>query len=245
MQTVATFFYLIIVIGQLCQVIPFSISRLLFDFPRGKHLSDFLSSVSSVVRDPPKHLIDLSIFNGFDGNCLEYPIRGGGGPTQGFLTKGGDEGWRKGLLSLPFLKKNDTTIAVSYISTIEESYNSRKRKIAATEVDSFIKRWWARNTAGSKGLLIYLFPALCAQLSILRTAVPFFLDRLSQYLQPIYMGLSFLLLQKRGSSMIQAVLWSSVLVGEATLMHCITLHFTTLRFSSHNWGTRMRDDSSC
>ena len=221
MQTVATLFYLIIAIGQLLRVLPYSISRLLFDFPRRKHLSDFLNSVSSVVRDPPKHLFDLSIFSGFDGNHLQNPMRGGGGPTQGFLTKGGDEGWRKGLLALPFLKKNDTASAVSYVSTIEESYNSRKRKAAATEVDSFIKRWWARNTAGSKGLLIYLFPALCAQLSILRTAVPFFLDRLSQYLQPIYIGLSFLLLQKRGNSMIQAVLWTSVLVGESLKHHIL------------------------
>ena len=221
MQTVAKLFHLIILIGQLCRVIPYSISRLLSDFPRRRHLSDFLTSVTSVVRDPPKYLIDFSTFNGFDGTYLQHPMRGGGGPTQGFLTKGGDEGWRKGLLALPFLKKNDTSSAVSYIGTIEESYNSRKRKIAATEVDSFIKRWWKRNTAGSKGLLIYLFPALCAQLSILRTAVPFFLDRLSQYLQPIYMGLSFLLLQKRGNSMIQAVLWTSVLVGESTLKYHI------------------------
>ena len=151
-------------------------------------------------------------------------LNGGNGGQEGLLEKG--------LLALPLLSRNNTESDVTADSIVlinaEKKYASRKSgrnghggrgglmggKIVESKVESAIKRWWERNTAGSKGLLVYLFPAVCSQLAVLRTAVPFFLDRLSQYLQPIYIGLSFLLTQKSGAGIIQATLWTSVLIGE-------------------------------
>lgn len=215
MLAVARLFFFFLVLRESTYVTSFSLSRLLNDFPR----PFFFSSVSSTIRDTPKLLFDVTALNGLDGSRLQPPSRGGGGSYTGFLTNGGDEGWRKELLVMPFLKRNDTgsITTVSYRSSGETKNRLRGKNYADKDQDSMIKRWWERNTAGSKGLLIYLFPAVCAQLSILRTAVPFFLDRLSQYLQPIYMGLSFLLMQNRGASIVQATLWTSVLIGETAL----------------------------
>jgi hypothetical protein len=197
-------------------VTSFSLSRLLYDFPIRPEISSFFSTFSSTLRDSPGNLVDSGCLNGLDGSRLQPPFNGGGGSHSGFLSNLGDEGWKKGLLAVPLLHKNDTRspFSIKYLSN--GGGNNRMIAKSVTDVveDSLIKKWWQRNTKDSKGLLIYLFPAVCAQLSILRTAVPFFLDRLSQYLQPIYMGLSFLLLQNRGASIIQATLWTSVLIGE-------------------------------
>jgi hypothetical protein len=58
-----------------------------------------------------------------------------------------------------------------------------------------------------------MFPAFLAQLMVLQTAVPFVLDRLTQYLQPIFILTSLLLLQPKGPVVLQALLWSSVALG--------------------------------
>lgn len=206
---------LLLILSVSQDVISFSLSRLLYNFPIRPEISSFFSSVSSTLRDTPRMLIDVGSLNGLDGSRLQPPFNGGGGSHSGLLLNAGDEGWKKGLLAIPLFHKNDTRspFSIKYLSYGEG--NNRMRVKSATDVveDSLIQKWWQRNTKDSKGLLIYLFPAVCAQLSILRTAVPFFLDRLSQYLQPIYMGLSFLLLQNRGASVIQATLWTSVLIG--------------------------------
>jgi hypothetical protein len=197
-------------------VISFSLSRLLYDFPIRPEISSFFSTFSSTLRDSPRKLVDIGCLNGLDGSRLQPPFNGGGGSHSGFLSNLGDEGWKKGLLAIPLLHKNDTRspFSIKYLNNGEGNNRMRAKSVSDVVEDSLIKKWWQRNTKDSKGLLIYLFPAVCAQLSILRTAVPFFLDRLSQYLQPIYMGLSFLLLQNRGASIIQATLWTSVLIGE-------------------------------
>lgn len=196
--------------------ISFSLSRLYFNFPKNQDVSSFLQSVSSTIRDPPKNLIDLSSLNGLDGSQFQPPFGGGGGNRYpGDFLNGANQEWEKGLFAMPFLKKNDTNSSqfITYLSAVEGNKYGNTRNTNDGGMDAAVKKWWERNTLGSKGLLIYLFPAVCSQLAVLRTAVPFFLDRLSQYLQPIYMGLSFLLLQKRGASIIQATLWSSVLIG--------------------------------
>jgi hypothetical protein len=197
-------------------VTSFTLSRLLYDFPIRPEISSFFSTFSSTLRDSPRKLVDIGCLNGLDGSRLQPPFNGGGGSHSGFLSNLGDEGWKKGLLAIPLLHKNDTRspFSIKYLSNGEGNNRMRAKSVSDVVEDSLIKKWWQRNTKDSKGLLIYLFPAVCAQLSILRTAVPFFLDRLSQYLQPIYMGLSFLLLQNRGASIIQATLWTSVLIGK-------------------------------
>lgn len=194
-----------------------SVLRLFRNFPKHKEITSFFTSSSG---NSPKLLIDLTAFSGLDGYKLQPPPGGDGGSYLGFQPSPGDEGWRKGLLVMPLLGKNDTgsTSSVRYLSSGDATSRSKGSRGTVKKEASVLMKWWQRNTADSKGLLIYLLPAVCAQFTILRTAVPFFLDRLSQYLQPIYMGLSFLLLQKRGASIVQATLWTSVLIGASATL---------------------------
>ena len=202
----------LLVLWEHSHVSSFSISRIFHHFPKHQELTSFFTSSRG---DSPKLLIDLTALNGLDGCKLQPPSGGDGGSHLGFLPLPGDEGWRKGLLVMPLLGKNDTgsTSSIRYLSSGDAANRSKGSRGVVKKDASGLMKWWQRNTADSKGLLIYLLPAVCAQFTILRTAVPFFLDRLSQYLQPIYMGLSFLLLQKRGASIVQATLWTSVLIG--------------------------------
>ena len=48
---------------------------------------------------------------------------------------------------------------------------------------------------------------------MLQAAVPFCLDRLSQYLSPLYISVSLLLLQKTGPALVQTALCTSIFVG--------------------------------
>ena len=76
-----------------------------------------------------------------------------------------------------------------------------------------IYQWWERKTRGSSGLLLVLVPAMLSQLMILKTAIPFFVDRLSQYLQPVYVGTLVTLFQPQGPKIIQSILLASSLLG--------------------------------
>ena len=202
----------LLVLWEHSRVSSLSLSRLFRNFPNHHEIKSFFTSSRG---DSPKRLIDWTAFNGLDGCKLQPPSGGDGGSHLGLLPFPGDERWRKGLLVMPLLVKNDTgsTSSIRYLSSSDATNRSKGGRGVVKKDASRLMKWWQRNTADSKGLLIYLLPAVCAQFTILRTAVPFFLDRLSQYLQPIYMGLSFLLLQKRGASIVQATLWTSVLIG--------------------------------
>ena len=89
--------------------------------------------------------------------------------------------------------------------------SSRRRKHLVSA--AALQRWWNVHTSGSRGLLVYLIPSLLNQLAVLQAAVPFCADRLSQYLQPIYMFTSLLLLRRSGPAVVQSVLWSSIACG--------------------------------
>ena len=47
------------------------------------------------------------------------------------------------------------------------------------------KEWWEVKSKGRSGLLVYLVPALIAQISILRRVTPFIFGITSQYIDPI------------------------------------------------------------
>lgn len=214
MLTIGRLFWGLLILTSWDDALSFSLSRIFFTFPKNQDISSFFSSVSTSIKHSPEFLSDLASLSGLDGSRLQPPTGGGG--QLNHLSRGND-GWEKGLLTIPFLKSNDSSSRDFnlYLNAVEGNRSIRNQKAADRGLEAAIERWWERNTLGSKGLLVYLFPAVCSQLAVLRTAVPFFLDRLSQYLQPIYMGLSFLLLQKRGAGIIQATLWSSVLIGQS------------------------------
>ncbi len=78
---------------------------------------------------------------------------------------------------------------------------------------SSLYKWWVQRTKGRSGLLVLLVPAMISQMIILRTAVPFLIDRLSQYLQPLYIGTLITLFQPQGPNIIKSVLLSGIAIG--------------------------------
>jgi len=76
-----------------------------------------------------------------------------------------------------------------------------------------MRSWWESHTKGSRGILIWLMPALLSQLAIMRTVVPFFTDRLSQYLQPMAIAMFVGLSPGKGLRMLQNVLLTSAGIG--------------------------------
>lgn len=100
-----------------------------------------------------------------------------------------------------------------------------------------LKSWWENHTKGSRGILIWLMPALLSQLAILRTVVPFFMDRLSQYMQPLAIAVLVALTPGKGLRAFQNIL----LVG-AGLGTCLMFRDTYCAGSS--WlPLEAKDDS--
>ena len=73
--------------------------------------------------------------------------------------------------------------------------------------------WWENQTKGSRGILVWLMPAILSQLMILRTVVPFFTDRLSQYMQPLSIATILALMPGKGLRLLQNICLASAGVG--------------------------------
>ena len=76
-----------------------------------------------------------------------------------------------------------------------------------------MRTWWESHTKGSKGLLIWLMPALLSQLAILRTVIPFFTELLSQYIQPMGIAMLVGLTPGKGIRALRNLLLSSAAIG--------------------------------
>ena len=87
------------------------------------------------------------------------------------------------------------------------------RQIQLQRPNFSLQTWWETHTKGSRGILIWLMPALLSQLMILRTVVPFFMDRLSQYLQPLTIAGLLALTPGKGIRTIQKILLTSAGIG--------------------------------
>lgn len=93
------------------------------------------------------------------------------------------------------------------MSTYGDAYRRDRKSLAS------LYKWWVECTKGRSGLLVVLVPAMISQMIILRTAIPFLVDRLSQYLQPLYIGTLITLFQPQGPKLIKSVLLSGIAVG--------------------------------
>ena len=76
-----------------------------------------------------------------------------------------------------------------------------------------IETWWEGQTKGSRGILIWLLPALLSQLVILKSVVPLFTDRISQYLQPLAVFLFVALTPGKGMRLFQNIMLTSSAIG--------------------------------
>eukprot|EP01039_Chlorochromonas_danica_P011093 gene11093-12356_t len=83
----------------------------------------------------------------------------------------------------------------------------------ATSTSARLAKWWYQQSRDRKGLLIFLVPALVAQLQLLRATVPFFFDKFFTYCHPsIFLGIAAL----STPQVVRAVrtgLWSCVGLG--------------------------------
>lgn len=110
---------------------------------------------------------------------------------------------------------DNTSILSTSLSSNEQQDVDNLRKPLHDEPQWLptLSKWWRERTQGRRGLLVILVPALLSQLMILRTAVPFCLDRLTQYVQPLYLLTSVVLFQRNGPRFLQSVLLSGVCTG--------------------------------
>lgn len=76
-----------------------------------------------------------------------------------------------------------------------------------------IAHWWKKQSEGRSGLLVYLVPAFSSQYQLLRTAVPFCVDRMVQYMQPLNLLILSALSKPSGINLLRAGLWASIGLG--------------------------------
>ena len=77
-----------------------------------------------------------------------------------------------------------------------------------------IRKWTDEHTRGRRGLLVYILPSLLTQVETLQKAIPFVLDRFIQYIQPLNVLSSVLLLrQSIGLRVIETSLWAGIGFG--------------------------------
>lgn len=124
-----------------------------------------------------------------------------------------------GLMPNPFVKVANRTLNAIFrrgSSNTTSNVNSKDQvpisQSTPASSTSFYK-WWENQTKGSRGLLVIVIPAIASQVMILQRAIPFFTDRLSQYLQPVYVFSIIALVSPRGNKWIQLVLSSSIAIG--------------------------------
>lgn len=84
---------------------------------------------------------------------------------------------------------------------------------STTSTSTRLAKWWYQQSRDRKGLLIFLVPALVAQLQLLRATVPFFFDKFFTFCHPsLFLGIAAL----STPQVVRAVrtgLWSFVGLG--------------------------------
>lgn len=73
--------------------------------------------------------------------------------------------------------------------------------------------WWESYSRNSTGVLVFVVPALVAQLALLQRIMPFVVSRLMQYLNPTALCISLLLRSPKGLALVQTGILGSALVG--------------------------------
>ena len=76
-----------------------------------------------------------------------------------------------------------------------------------------LSNWWKRQSEGRSGLLVKLAPTLATQFQLVRTAVPFCVDRMVQYIQPLNLVMLATLSKPRGIRALQYGLLASIGLG--------------------------------
>ena len=77
----------------------------------------------------------------------------------------------------------------------------------------FLSELWHEKTKNSKGLLIYVVPALINQMALLHSMSAFLFDRLAQYFQPMIVVFAGALTTPAGVSIARKSLFSSITLG--------------------------------
>lgn len=111
--------------------------------------------------------------------------------------------------------KNETIIPIEqYDIGLFNKTKVKNNKFNKKKQNKFsFEKWWENQTKGRSGLLLFLLPTIVMQLRILQTAAPFVFERLSQYLNPLSMIVSILLLKPSGIHYVRWFMLSSIVIG--------------------------------
>jgi len=109
----------------------------------------------------------------------------------------------------PFFDKNASRALLADI----DDYFRYDDFISSTKKSRSLSDLWAEKTQNSKGLLVFLMPAILNQLYLLSSMSSFLVDRLAQYLQPTMVFLACTLMQPVGVSFVRNLLFGSVALG--------------------------------
>eukprot|EP01041_Mallomonas_annulata_P008737 gene8737-18056_t len=169
--------------------------------------------------------ITLPKFPGFPNN-VKLPSFGN---WQGF----GKFGAGRGPPSIPFLNeilddsekyRNGILMAIANVTTRNNNNNNNKSNIISLNPNKnfmkfSLKEWIDNKIANRRGLLVWLLPALYAQMVVLRAAFPFVYNRMMQYIQPELVALSLMLSTATGSRVVQTGIWTSVFIGTGFMFY--------------------------
>lgn len=93
-----------------------------------------------------------------------------------------------------------------------------RRSLSSSPTISFrlsnqLTEWWEKLTEGRSGLLLFLAPTIVSQFRILQTTVPFCVDRVLQYVQPLNLFLLFSTTQAKQLPVLKSIIVGGLALG--------------------------------
>ena len=95
------------------------------------------------------------------------------------------------------------------------SYEFGEKKLPSEKVMSLWNNW----TKGRRGLIVFFFPSVFAQVCLICNMGTFLMDRFTQYLQPGMVFVSFVLLNPYSIRVIRNSIFGSVFIGSILMLY--------------------------
>ena len=116
---------------------------------------------------------------------------------------------------LPWARsRSSDALPISYTNDTVSPLDSLDAYLLSTTL-----RRWKSFSEGRSGLLVILVPAVLTQAFILQRILPFFVDRLVQYLNPTLIAISMLLQSPKTLDIVQSGIWSVISIGGAYMLY--------------------------
>lgn len=120
--------------------------------------------------------------------------------------------------AVPKISSNITLIDTYHgLTNNSPTTTMERRKRGRSFLESF-GQWWIKATEGHSGLLLVLAPTIAYQLRILQAALPFCIDRVMQYVQPLNFFFLSVISSQRGLEVTKTSLWIGIGIGVAQML---------------------------